>query len=152
MIPNIRHTTEADLPSVFELIKELAHYEKVPEEVTLTIEQLVKDFHAGLFIAFVAEMNEEIKGLALIYPIYSTWKGLCYYLEDIIVKEDSRRNGIGTLLFDRVVAFANENNAARLRWQVLDWNTPAIRFYEKYNAVFEQEWLTYKLTKEQLSE
>ena len=152
MTPNIRHTTEYDLPSVFELIKELAHYEKAPEEVTLTIEQLVNDFHAGLFIAFVAEMNGEIKGLALIYPIYSTWKGLCYYLEDIIVKEDSRRNGIGTLLFDRVVAFAKENNAARLRWQVLDWNTPAIRFYEKYNAVFEQEWLTYKLTKEQLSE
>ncbi len=152
MTPTIRHATVADLPAVFELINELAHYEKAPEEVTLTIDQLVKDFHANRFTAFVAEMDGNVKGLALIYPIYSTWKGLCYYLEDIIVKEDSRRNGLGGLLFDRVVAFAKENNAARLRWQVLDWNTPAIRFYEKYNAVFEQEWLTYKLTKEQLGE
>ena len=151
MITTIRNAEEADLASVFELIKELALFEKAPEEVTLTLEQLKKDFHAGLYTAFVAESRGEISGLALIYPVYSTWKGICYYLEDIIVSDNFRRQGIGTLLFDRVVQFAKDNNAARLRWQVLDWNTPAIRFYEKYNAVFEQEWLTYKLTKEHLT-
>jgi GNAT superfamily N-acetyltransferase len=146
-----REAKEGDLDAIYGLINELAHFEKAPEEVTLTPVQLRTDFNKGLFNAFIAEKNKEVMGMALIYPVYSTWKGLCYYLEDIIVKEEHRRNGLGTLLFDKVVEFAKQNNAARLRWQVLDWNTPAIKFYEKYDAVFEKEWLTYKLTKEQLS-
>ena len=150
MAITVREAEEKDLEAIFGLINELAHFEKAPEEVTLTPLQLNLDFQKGFFHAFIAETGGSIAGMALIYPVYSTWKGLCYYLEDIIVKEEQRRNGIGTALFDKVVDFAKLNNAARLRWQVLDWNSPAIKFYEKYDAVFEKEWLTYKLTKEQL--
>ena len=147
----VRLAEEKDLPSIFKLINELAMYEKAPEEVTLTLAQLIEDYRQELFIAFVAEQNYMIHGMALIYPIYSTWKGISYYLEDIIVNEQFRRQGIGGLLFDEVVKYAKQKNAARLRWQVLDWNTPGIRFYEKYDAIFEKEWLSYKLTREQLA-
>ena len=113
-------------------------------------EQVEEDLKSGLYQAFVADAGNEIIGMALIYPIYSTWKGLSYYLEDIIVKESYRRQGIGTQLFEQVLKYAAEKNAGRLGWQVLDWNEPAITFYKKYNASLDPEWLTGKLSKEQI--
>ena len=148
---NIRPATIEDMPSIHQLIHQLAIFEKAEEEFVLPIQQLKDDFAANKYKAFVAEFsNGEIKGMALIYPIYSTWKGECWYLEDIIVSESHRGLGAGKALFEEVIKFAKTTKAGRLRWQVLDWNTPAIKFYEKYNAEFEKEWLTYKFTYEQL--
>lgn len=150
---NIREAKTADMAGIHALIRELAIYEKAEEEMELKLPQLEADHEAKLFHAFVAESNEtgELIGMALFYPMYSTWKGLSYYLEDIVVREKYRCKGIGTKLFNAVADFAKKKNAGRLKWQVLDWNEPAINFYKKYNAIFDNEWLTCRLTREQLS-
>lgn len=144
----IRKGVRADLPAVLELIQELAHYEKAPREVILDVPTLEKDGFGDdpQFSFFVAEKGGNVIGLALYYPRYSTWKGRCFYLEDIIVKEAERGQGIGKLLFDAVVKMCVEKGAKRLHWQVLDWNQPGINFYKKLNARFESEWLSCKLT------
>jgi GNAT superfamily N-acetyltransferase len=149
---NIRAAETPDMAGIHALIRELAIYEKAENEMELTLPQLEADHDAKLFHAFIAESKEsgELLGMALFYPVYSTWKGLSYYLEDIVVKEKYRCKGIGTKLFDAVAEFAKEKNAGRLKWQVLDWNEPAINFYKKYNAVFDKEWLTCRLTRDQL--
>lgn len=148
----IRKGIPDDIPSVLSLIKELAEYEKAPEEVLVTEEVLMADGFGKVprFSFFVAVLNEEIIGLALYFPRYSTWKGHCYHLEDIIVKEQYRCKGIGKLLFDEVVRVCLKDGAQRLYWQVLDWNEPAISFYKKLNARFDSEWLSCKLTGEDM--
>lgn len=148
-IMNIRKGTETDFPQVIGLIQELANYENAPNEVTNTIEQMKEDF--SLFELIVAEDKDTIIGIAIFFPYYSTWKGKCIYLEDIVVTEKKRSNGIGKLLFDEVVSFAKEFKAKRLMWQVLDWNKPAINFYKKLNADLDDEWINCKLTEEQIS-
>lgn len=149
---NIRAAKRKDMAGIHALIRELAIYEKAEDEMELTLTQLEADFDNNLFLAFIAENNDnyELIGMALFYPMYSTWKGLSYYLEDIVVKEDYRCKGIGSKLFEAVAGFAKEKNAGRLKWQVLDWNEPAINFYKKYNAIFDNKWLTCRLTREQL--
>jgi GNAT superfamily N-acetyltransferase len=99
---------------------------------------------------FVAELESTIVGIALYYEKYSTWQGRCIYLEDIIVTESQRGNGLGHRLFQAVIDMANQRNSARMEWQVLDWNEPAINFYRKYNANLDGEWLNGKLTREQI--
>jgi GNAT superfamily N-acetyltransferase len=143
----VREGTEDDLPAALELIRELAVYEKAPDEVICTVESMREDGFGPhpVFGFYVAEENERVLGLALHYTKYSTWKGKCLFLEDIIVKESERRRGIGKLLFDRIVELAEERGVKRLEWQVLDWNTPAIEFYKKYDTIFEPEWLNGKL-------
>jgi GNAT superfamily N-acetyltransferase len=149
----IREAEGRDAGGIWALIHELAVYERSGPEHTLTTEQLAHDLEESRFKAFVAEdENNSIQGMALMYPIYSTWKGLSWYLEDIIVTESHRRMGIGGKLFERVILFAKEQNAGRLGWQVLTWNEPAIRFYEKYNATLDKEWITCRLYKEQLEQ
>ena len=92
--------------------------------------------------AFVAEVEGEVEGFALYYIRYSTWKGRRMYLEDILVSEEMRGKGIGTLLFDRCVQEAKEKNLNGIVWQVLDWNEPAINFYKKNEGVnFDSSWL-----------
>jgi len=148
----VRKATKEDVSALLGLIKELALYEKAPQEVTITLEELVADGFGDnpVFGLFVAEQENVIVGIALYYEKYSTWKGRGLFLEDIIVTEKERGNGIGHALFQSVIAVAKERNAARMEWQVLDWNEPAINFYKKYEANLDSEWLNGKLTREQI--
>ena len=140
-----RLATKADMPAILDLVKELALYERSPESVTVTLGDYERDFAEGIFESIVAEEQGEIIGMALYYMAYSTWRGRMLYLEDFVVTESKRKSGIGKLLFDKVVAIAKEKKAVLLKWQVLDWNEPAIRFYKKYDAIIEEEWLNGKL-------
>jgi len=152
METSIRKGTEADIAQALNLVKELAAYEKAPLEVEVTPEEM-RGWGFGpdkQFDFFVAEENGTIVGLALYYFKYSTWKGKCLFLEDIIVTESQRGKGLGKLLFDQVVQVSKETKVRRMEWQVLDWNTPAIEFYKKYAAGLDGEWINCKLTNHQL--
>jgi GNAT superfamily N-acetyltransferase len=144
--------TKEDLPKVLELIKELAAYEKAPLEVENTVEEMIQDGFTDhpVYYLLVAKLEGEIRGIAIYYIKYSTWKGKCIFLEDIIVTEKFRGHGIGAKLFEAVIAIAKEMKVRRMEWQVLDWNEPAIRFYKKYNANMDPEWLNGKLTYQQI--
>ncbi len=139
----IRRAVPEDCPRLMELIRELAEYEKAPQDVTVTMEHFkASGFGANpVWWAFVAEEKGVILGFALYYIRYSTWKGQAMYLEDIIVTEKARGRGIGRLLFDQLIEEAREKKFNRIIWQVLEWNEPAINFYRKYNADFDGEWL-----------
>jgi GNAT superfamily N-acetyltransferase len=141
----IRKAQKEDLPAIYALVKELALYEKSPESVTATIEDYYQDFEDNIFESIVAERDSEVIGMALYYMTYSTWRGRMLYLEDFVVKESERKSGIGKLLFDEVIEIAKSKKAVLLKWQVLDWNDPAIQFYKKYDTIFENEWLNGKL-------
>ncbi len=146
MVPIIRKANRSDVAAIFGLIQELALYEKAPEQVTNTAENLAFDlFDKNLCEAIVAEFNTEIVGFALYYTSYSTWKGACLYLEDFYVKEAKRKHGIGQLLFDEILLIAKSKNVKRMDWQVLEWNEPAIRFYQKQQALLDPEWLNGRL-------
>ena len=150
----LRRGVEADLPQVLGLIRELAEYEKAPEAVTNTLEAMRHDGFgpAPIFGFFVLENDAaEIIGLALFYTAYSTWKGRMLYLEDLVVTEAARRGGLGRLLFDVVVAEARATGAVRLKWQVLNWNEPAIGFYKKLGAAIEEEWFNGNLDEDKLN-
>jgi GNAT superfamily N-acetyltransferase len=139
----IRRAKQEDCARLLELIQELAVYEKAPEEVTVTLDHFTESgFGANpVWWAFVAEAEGEIKGFALFYIRYSTWKGQRMYLEDILVTESWRGKGLGKLLFDRLIEEAKEKGLNGIVWQVLEWNEPAIGFYKKYNAAFDGEWI-----------
>jgi GNAT superfamily N-acetyltransferase len=143
----IRHGLEPDLAQTLMLINELAIYEKAPNEVTNTLEKMREDGFGKnpIFGFFVAEINDTIVGISLFYTRYSTWKGKCLYLEDIIVTEQQRGKGIGHLLFEKTKAFATENDFVSLNWQVLDWNETAINFYKNNHAEFDSEWVNCKI-------
>lgn len=143
----IRAAQAADCPAMLELIRELAIYERQPDAVTLSMEEFVDSGFGEqpVWGAFVAERDDRIIGLALYYIRYSTWKGRRLYLEDLIVTEEARGTGIGKLLLDSTVAYAQEKGYSGMMWQVLDWNAPAIEFYKKYNADFDSEWVNVSL-------
>ncbi|WP_245447283.1 GNAT family N-acetyltransferase [Mucilaginibacter celer] len=135
-----------------ELVHELALYEKAPEEVTVSLEHF-EDAGFGanpVWKAFVAEVDGVVVGFALYYIRYSTWKGSRMYLEDLIVTEAMRGKKIGKLLFDRLFQEVKERGFSGMVWQVLDWNQPAINFYNKYGANIEAGWLNASLSREQL--
>ena len=144
---NIRRAVKDDCPRLLELITELAIYEKAPNDVTVTLEHFIESGFGKnpVWWAFVAEVNGRIEGFALYYIRYSTWKGQAMYLEDIIVTESMRGKKLGKLLFDRLIEEAKEKGWSRIIWQVLDWNEPAINFYKKYNASFDDEWVNCSL-------
>ncbi|MDQ3192069.1 MAG: GNAT family N-acetyltransferase [Bacteroidota bacterium] len=148
----IRKGEKKDLPGVMKLVKELAEYEKAPQEVSNTLEKMEEDGFGKnpVFEFFVADFKGQIAGIALYYIKYSTWKGKCIYLEDIIVTEKMRGNKIGDKLFCEVVKVSKELNVQRMEWQVLNWNSPAINFYKKYDVNFDQEWTNCKLVHGQL--
>jgi GNAT superfamily N-acetyltransferase len=148
----IRRGRREDLPAVLGLIRELAAYERAPNEVEVTLEEMDRwSFgHDPIFEFFAAVHDGTIVGIGLYYYKYSTWKGKCLFLEDLIVTEAYRGYGLGTKLFDEVVKVAKEKKVRRMEWQVLDWNEPAIRFYKRYNALLDPEWLNGKLTYDQL--
>ncbi len=148
----IRVAVKEDCPRLMELVNELALYEKAPEEVTVTLDEFI-DAGFGdkpVWKAFVAEVDGIIVGFAVYYIRYSTWKGNRMYLEDLIVTEEYRGKKIGKLLFDRLIAEAKELGFSGMVWQVLDWNEPALNFYNKYEANIEAGWLNASLSKEQL--
>jgi GNAT superfamily N-acetyltransferase len=147
---NIRKGTEQDIPAALDLIKELATYEKAPNEVEVSIDEMKKDFANKVFDFFVAELENEIVGIALYYYKYSTWKGRCIYLDDIVVTEKHRQKGIGMALIKALINVAKQEKVRKLEWQVLKWNTPAIEFYKKLNTLFDDEWLNCKLTFQQI--
>lgn len=142
----IRKATSADMPTVHALVMQLAVYENAENEVTTTAADYIKDFEAKKFDVIVAEspVDKFILGMALFYTAYSTWKGNYTWLEDFVVEEAHRGKGVGKKLFDAVVLEANNLNTF-LKWQVLDWNEPAINFYNKYATVYQKAWLTCRL-------
>ena len=145
----VRRGVEADLPQVLALIQELAEYERAPEEVTNTLPAMQRDGFGSepIFKFFVAENAEsQLVGIALYYTAYSTWKGRMLFLEDLVVTEAARGTGLGRLLFETVVAEARSTGAQRMKWQVLDWNEPAIGFYQKLGAQIEPGWHNGNLT------
>ena len=140
----VRKGKQEDLPRVLELIVELAVYEKAEDQVVNTVEQMEKDGfgEVPLFGFYVVEKNKRIVGLSLYYFRYSTWKGKRLYIEDIIVTEHERNNGYGRLLFEATQQYAKDSGCSGMTWQVLDWNTPAIKFYDQSGAHFDEEWVT----------
>lgn len=142
----IREARKGDEQAIMELIHGLALYEKAPEQVVNTAEDLgVHLFEEKICEAIVAEKENQIVGFALYYTNYSTWKGKCLYLEDFYVLPELRGEGIGSLLFDRVVEIAKGRGVKRMDWQVLEWNEPAIRFYQKKDAVLDSEWINGRI-------
>lgn len=138
----IRKGTENDMPAVLGLIKELAVFEKEPDAVVITKEDLVRDGFGTqpLFHTFVAELGNQIIGMALFYYRFSTWKGKTIHLEDLIVTEKMRGTGAGMALYSEIIKEGEKENVRRIEWNVLDWNTPAIKFYEKSGAKVLSDW------------
>jgi GNAT superfamily N-acetyltransferase len=149
---NIRIGEKGDLPDLLLLVKELAIYENAENEVETTLESMEADAFGGqkLFNFLVAEVENEILATAVYFYTYSTWKGKTLYLEDIVVNQQHRRKGIGTLLFNHLLFIAKNENVKRMSWQVLNWNEPAIEFYKKIDTIFDSEWINCKLTFDQL--
>jgi GNAT superfamily N-acetyltransferase len=138
----IRKATEKDMPFVLELIQELATFEKEPDAVVVTVADLVRDGFSEhpLFHCYVAEKENTIIGMALFYYRYSTWKGKTIHLEDLIVKADQRGTGAGFALYKEIIKQGKKDKVRRIEWNVLDWNTPAIDFYEKSGAKVLDDW------------
>ncbi|MEY8849667.1 N-acetyltransferase family protein [Psychroserpens sp. XS_ASV72] len=138
----IRTATIDDMPEVLQLIQELAVYEKEPDAVKITAEDL-KAYGFGKhsrFHCFVAEAHSEVVGMALVYERFSTWNGPVLHLEDLVVSERMRGQGIGAALLDEVVAYGHQLGVKRITWVVLNWNVPAIDFYKSRGAVIDSEW------------
>ena len=150
----IRDAEARDMPSVLQLIIELAVFEKEPDAVEVTTEELVE---AGFgenkqFNCFVAEVEDEIVGMALVYFRFSTWKGRTLHLEDLVVKEKMRGKGVGSALYRKVMEYAHEEGVKRVNWVVLDWNTPAINFYKQTGATILSSWWQVEMEEPSLKE
>ena len=147
---SVRLSTAIDMPQVLRLIKELAAFEKEPNAVKITVDTLIKEGFGKnpLFTCFVAEVEEEIVGMALVYDRFSTWKGRSVHLEDLIVSEKIRGTGVGKALYSKVIAYAAAQKVKRLEWVVLDWNEGAIKFYEKNGARMLKDWYIVQMDEE----
>lgn len=130
------------MEAVLGLIQELADFEKEPEAVLITVDDLIRDGFGPvpLFYVFVAEVESEIVGIALYYYRYSTWKGKTIHLEDLVVKDKMRGTGLGYALYSEIIKQGKRDNVRRIEWNVLDWNTPAIDFYKKSGAKVLDDW------------
>ena len=139
----IRKPQKEDCPRILQLIKDLALYERAPDEVTVSLEHFVDSGFSEnpVWWGYVAVVNGRIEGFALYYIRYSTWKGQRMYLEDIYVEPKMRRMGIGAKLFEKLIEDCKQLNFNGMVWQVLEWNEPALNFYKKYNAKFDDEWV-----------
>ena len=147
---SIRKAVKEDCPRLMELVQELAEFERAPNEVTVTLDHFIdsgfgKNPVWWAFVATIPDPNandgEFIIGFALYYIRYSIWKGQGMYLEDILVSESMRGKGVGKLLFEALIEEAREKKFNRILWQVLEWNEPAIKFYKKFDAGFDPEWI-----------
>jgi GNAT superfamily N-acetyltransferase len=146
----VRLSISTDMPQVLRLIKELAAFEKKPDAVDITVDTLVKEGFGDnpSFTCFVAEVESEIVGMALVYNRFSTWKGRSIHLEDLIVSEKIRGTGVGKALYSKVIAYAAAQKVKRLEWVVLDWNEGAIKFYEKNGARMLKDWYIVQMDEE----
>ena len=141
----IRKAHKKDIASIVALVRELAIYEKSEHKMKVGQSVYERAFDAKQFDSFIAEIGSEIVGIALYYNRFSTWRGPILFLEDFIVLKEHRRNGIGKLLFEQFVQEAHDNGYEMCMWQVLDWNQPAISFYDKYDVEYEDCWLDVKM-------
>lgn len=150
---SIRDSRAEDMEQVLGLVQELALFEKEPQAVEVTREDLVKDGFGEkkLFHCFVAELDNQIVGIALVYPRYSTWKGPVIHLEDLIVSQKMRGSGLGTALLNEVVMYGHKLGVKRISWEVLDWNEPAIEFYEKKGANVMRDWDVVQLNEDAIA-
>jgi GNAT superfamily N-acetyltransferase len=153
----IRKGIPADMKSVLELIQELADFEKEPDAVVITEEDLIRDGFGSnpLFHVFVAEEESEPKqivGIALYYYRYSTWKGKTIHLEDLVVKQSKRSSGIGYALYSEIIKQGKIDGVRRIEWAVLDWNTPAIEFYKKTGAKVLDDWRVAQMNEAAMKE
>ncbi|WP_318642398.1 GNAT family N-acetyltransferase [Flavobacterium ardleyense] len=148
----IRKARAEDMEAALELIKELAIYEKEPDAVIVTVEDLIRDGYGEdpLFYCYVAVEDGTIVGMALYYYRYSTWKGRTLHLEDLVVKENQRGSGVGFALYSEIIKTGYEDNVQRIEWNVLNWNTPAIEFYRKSGATVLQDWMVAQMSREQI--
>lgn len=145
----IREAERKDMPAVLELIKELAAYENALDQVEIDVAHLEKEgFDEKNFKCFVADVNGKIEGMALVYFRFSTWKGRTIHLEDLIVREKMRGTGLGSALYKKVIEYSLEIGVKRCEWVVLDWNKPAIDFYERSGAKVFQNWNTVQMDEE----
>ncbi|SDR76324.1 hypothetical protein SAMN04487764_0578 [Gillisia sp. Hel1_33_143] len=144
---NIRPAKKEDLPQILDLIKELAAFEKEPDAVEVDLNTLEEEGFGEnpLFNCFVAEVENKIEGMALIYFRFSTWKGRTVHLEDLIVREHMRGTGLGSALYKKVIEFAVEKGVKRTEWVVLDWNKPAVEFYQRSGATVFDNWNTVQM-------
>jgi GNAT superfamily N-acetyltransferase len=151
---NIRKGNSNDMPAVLDLIKQLAFFEKEPDAVVISVADLIKDGFGEkpLFSTFVAEVDNQIIGVALYYYRYSTWKGKTIHLEDLIVTESKRGTGAGFALYSEIIKEGKRQNVRRIEWAVLDWNEPAIRFYEKSGAKVFDDWRTVQMDENAINE
>ena len=143
----IRKAEKKDLPQILELIQELATFEKEPDAVEIDVKDLEKaGFGADAFYTcFVAEADNKIDGMALVYFRFSTWKGKTVHLEDLVVRQKKRGTGMGGALYKEVIAYSLEQGVKRAEWVVLDWNTPAVEFYERSGANVLRDWDTVQM-------
>jgi len=141
----IRKGNKDDIPSIHALVGELAAYEEAAEEFVASIDTYYQDFDANVFEVTVAEIDGKVVGMVLYYMAYSTWKGKMLYLEDFVVQQKFRRTGIGQQLFEAFLREATDKGCVLTKWQVLDWNEPAIKFYEKIGSEIERNWWNCKL-------
>ncbi|MEL6122682.1 MAG: GNAT family N-acetyltransferase [Bacteroidota bacterium] len=141
----IRPVVSADLSDVYDLVRELAIYEKALDQLKMTATDYVQYHKEGVFEAIVAEANSKIVGTCIYYLTFSTWKGKMLYLEDFVVTPELRGKGIGEQLFKGFIDIAKSTGCTMVKWQVLDWNEPAIRFYKRHGATIEKEWWNGKI-------
>ena len=148
----IRIGVPEDMTAVLRLINELAVFEKEPDAVVVTVEDLLRDGFGEnpLFHTFIAEENGEIIGMALYYYRYSTWKGKTIHLEDLIVKENKRGTGAGLALYKAIIQQGKKDGVRRIEWNVLDWNTNAIQFYEKSGAKVLEDWRVVQMSEQEI--
>ena len=149
----IRRGREEDVAAVHGLITELAIFEKEPNAVEITVDDLLRDGFSSTpkFKLFVAEQENNIIGIALFYERYSTWKGKTIHLEDLIVTQSKQKIGAGKALYTAVLKYAHDNNFNRVAWEVLDWNTNAIEFYKSTGATYLSDWSVVQMNKENLA-
>lgn len=147
MAPHItvRPATEADIPAIHALMYELAIYENSPESVETDPAEYLEDFRKGTFESHVAEMDGQVVGMTLFFMAYSSWRGKMLYLDDFVVTESCRRYGVGQLLFDDFLEEGRRRGCRLVKWQVLDWNEPALNFYRKNKAEIETGWWNVKM-------
>lgn len=145
----IRKAEPKDVPAMLQLVKELATFERAPDAVWNTEEAMLEEGFGEhpYFHTFVAELTEtgEVEGIALYHWAYSSWKGKYLYLDDLYVKERNRGKGIGKMLMDTFLKEAQAQGANLVKWQVLNWNQPAIDMYEKIGVTFDNEWIDCKI-------
>lgn len=151
MTPIYRPATSTDFPAMMGLIQELALFEKAPEQVTNSVERMEREQH--LFKAIVVEdADGTVIGMALYFFAYFTWVGKSLYLDDLYVQPAHRGKGIGSELLRRLFEIAKTEDCQRVRWQVLDWNEPAIQLYKKSGATLDNTWYNCDFDREGILE